>query len=74
MGEVIDFKPNSAEEVVKDAADKGLTDVVIVGFDADGTLFVSTNLGDSATVLGFMRLGARITEDMALGLDRYVDG
>ena len=56
MAEIIDLQvvtklDTPAERVIRKAADAGLDEVVIVGFNKDGDLFFAANKADAGAVI-----------------------
>lgn len=64
MGEVVELPVITtldipSERVLQKALDKGLQDVVIVGFDKDGDLYFASNKSDGGTVLWLFEMAKK---------------
>lgn len=57
--------------VLDEAASAGLTQVVILGFDADGGEYIASSIADGGDVLWHL---ARAQHRLMMATDRMVDG
>lgn len=53
-GHFITTHDSSPDRALEGAAEYGLTEVVVIGFDADGDFFFASSQADSAEVLYFL--------------------